>query len=194
MRKILPGLWILKLSLLASVPSAFAMEEAKLGVSEFKFHAKVNVGAFDIKGDVNQLDGKAELDKNQIKKISMKIPISALTTHIGLRDKHMREKIFTNPKNEAPPILFDSESVECKPKDAKDTQKLNCKVVGSLTIRGVSKPHTLVSEVKTNAKGRPESAEFKSAVKLSAYEIQSPSYMGVKVNDEVTFMGHLLIQ
>lgn len=123
---------------------------------ETTFKAITNVSGVSITGEIKKVSGSLK---------SFEIPLKLLKTGVSLRDKHMRDKIF---KNE--PILFTGKVV-CESK---------CYLRGSLTIANTTKELSIGLETSGNK------YKVSHVVKLSEYNIEAPSFMGVEVRDEVT--------
>jgi polyisoprenoid-binding protein YceI len=98
---------------------------------------------------------------------------------MGLRDTHMRKYIFTTADGQVPDLHFEGANATCSG-SAKDA---TCQVAGMLSIRGIARPFILPLKVREDGAGFKASGD--GVVKLSAYGIEQPSELGVKMTDDV---------
>ncbi len=160
--------------MLAMVASAAPQE---LELKSLKFVAPVNVKAFTVKGSAESARISAELAAGKLMSLSVIIPTSALTTGIGMRDTHMRERIFTAEGGAQPDLEFRaSGELSC-------AQAAECEVPGVLKIQGKEQPLTL--KTKLEISGEKLKASGKGEVLLSKYGIALPEHLGVKVQEPV---------
>jgi polyisoprenoid-binding protein YceI len=146
------------------------------------FVAITNVPAVGVKGKSTALVARLNLRRLagglQLEHIDARLSVKTLATGIGLADSHMR-KIFTTAGGQVPDLQFEGANATCSG-SAKDT---TCQVAGVLTIRGIARPFTLPLKI------REDGAEFNASgdgvVKLSAYGIEQPSELGVKITDDI---------
>ncbi|MGK5094997.1 YceI family protein [Deltaproteobacteria bacterium TL4] len=149
------------------------------------FEVKTNVIAVSYQGVVEP--GKMKLEANlqesdaqlTISNVLLTIPVDALSSGISLRDRHMREKVFTTPEGSTPPIVFQSAQNTC----ALLSGSSDCQLVGELQMSGqqqsLSVPlHLVKQEGHWKASGE-------IAVSLEAFKIKVPAYLGVKVENLV---------
>jgi polyisoprenoid-binding protein YceI len=166
--KMQQGFVIASLIMAVSANLAFA-DTVALGKIEFL--ADTNVKMFKFKGDAGQLQAKLDRAGNLLKHVELTIPVQSLKTGMDLRDKHMRERIFTKADGTMPDIVFKADQATCAP---------DCVITGTLTIRGETRPQKISLSMKN-----PDHVEGHAAILLSAYGIEAPSQVGVKVNDNV---------
>jgi polyisoprenoid-binding protein YceI len=147
------------------------------------FVANTNVAAVGVKGKSTALVARLTLRRLaeglELEHIDARLSVKTLATGISLADTHMRKYIFTTAEGQVPDLQFEGANATCSG-SAKDT---TCQVAGMLTIRGIARPFTLPLKI------RQDGAEFKASgdgvVKLSAYGIEQPSALGVKMTDDV---------
>lgn len=147
------------------------------------FVANTNVAAVSIKGKSTALVAKLNLRRVaeglQLEHIDARLSVKTLVTGMGLRDTHMRKYVFTTADGQVPDLHFEGANATCSG-SAKDT---TCQVAGMLTIRGVARAFTLPLKIREDGAGFKASGD--GVVKLSAYGIEQPSELGVKMTDDV---------
>lgn len=110
---------------------------------------------------------------------SFTLNLKDLNTGIGLRDKHMKEKYLEVDKYPDAILTFKNFSI------AAPNSETDQNLVGTLKIHGIEKPVSLHAKVKTAASGTQFEGKSEFTVKLSDFNISIPSYMGIKVADQV---------
>jgi polyisoprenoid-binding protein YceI len=181
-----------RLSMIACFAAAAALaasetktDSATIGVQggTAVFVANTNVAAISIKGKSSALVAKLNLRRLpeglQLEHIDARLSVKTLATGMGLRDTHMRKYIFTTADGQMPDLQFEGANATCSG-SAKDT---TCQVAGMLTIRGIARPFTLPLKIREDGAGFKASGD--GVVKLSAYGIEQPSELGVKMTDDV---------
>jgi polyisoprenoid-binding protein YceI len=147
------------------------------------FETGTSMPAIHVRGTSNQLRAYARMresgDTFTLESLEATLPVTSLSTGLGLRDSHMRKYIFTTAEGSVPDLRFIAPKAECSP----NGKALTCSLAGELAIRGRSRPLTIVLNV------RNESGSFRAVgdavAKLSAYDIEAPSQFGVKTDDDV---------
>ncbi|HXB70651.1 MAG TPA: YceI family protein [Candidatus Acidoferrales bacterium] len=147
------------------------------------FVANTNVAAVSVKGKSSALVAKLSLRRAaeglQLEHIDARLSVQTLLTGMGLRDSHMRKYVFTTADGQVPDLHFEGANTTCSG-SAKET---TCPVAGMLTIRNIARPFTLPLKIREDGAGFKASGD--GVVKLSAYGIEQPSELGVKMNDEI---------
>ncbi len=155
--------------------------------SEVEFFAVGKPSLLKINGTGGKLIGNLELDKNQIKG-RFKVNLDEFTTGIALRDEHMKEKYLETKKfSEA---WLEIEKIEL-PENFLAEKKVYSGVPfqGKLSLHGVEKSVKGTADVDTKKDIPSVSTEFK--VLVSDFKIDIPSYLGIKVADEVTIKAKM---
>jgi polyisoprenoid-binding protein YceI len=150
--------------------------------SDVEFFAVGKPSLLKINGTGGKLIGNLELEKNQIKG-RLKVKLDEFTTGIDLRDRHMKEKYLETAKfSEA---WIEVEKIDL-PEDFLSVKKVYSAVPfqGKLSLHGVEKSIKGTADVDTSKDGPSVSTEFK--VLVSDFKIDIPTYLGIKVADEVT--------
>lgn len=148
------------------------------------FDVGTNVSAISVHGKSTNLRGRAQIrqagDAIAIGELEATLPVTTITTGMGLRDSHMRKYVFTTGDGQTPDLTFVADSAECA---AAAAGRSTCTVSGQLAIRGTPKPFAITLNVSKLGDGYHAAGE--GTVKLSAYGIPPPSQLGVTTNDDV---------
>ena len=148
------------------------------------FDASTNVSAISVHGKSSALEGHARVRQTEqglaIEAVEASVPVSTLATGMGLRDSHMRKYVFTTADGQLPDVKLDAGHAVCSPASSHD---MTCQLSGNLEIRGVLRPFTVA--LKVSESGGTFRAAGDADVKLSAYQIERPSQLGVQTADEV---------
>ena len=149
------------------------------------FQAATNIPTINVHGKSSELDARATVregsDGLELELVEARLPVKSLTTGMGLRDDHMRKRVFTNPDGTVPDITFVSREAVCSPDASKRQAK--CSVSGELAIRGIQRPFTMTLIVSRDGAGFRAAGD--GIVKLSTYGIEQPSQLGVRTRDDV---------
>lgn len=154
--------------------------------SHVEFLAVGNPSAIKIRGEMTEnpkdaLKGEITLEDFKAKG-TVTLKLDSLTTGIALRDKHMKEKYLETGKYpfarlEITDLLFPRSFIEAAFSAEGEPFK------GLLTLREKTLPVVGTVSLKGTRGGFVMKFEFK--IKCSAFKIETPSFMGVTVADEV---------
>ena len=166
-------------SLAATVPEKYDLSKQETSV---EFLAVGKPSLIKIKGDGAKLSGTIEIVENQIKG-EFRVPLKDLTTGIELRDKHMKEKYLQIDK--FPEAIFTISKIDL-PNDFLAQKKIFSAVPfsGKINIKGVDKEIQGIADIDTTTSIVDVKTEFKA--QISSFQIDIPSYVGIKIADEVT--------
>lgn len=142
-----------------------------------RFAASTSVG-LSIEGTVTNPDTcKIELDsaRSVVKNFAMSIDPSILTTGIAVRDRHMRELVFSDKLGNAVPITIRAKDIQLG--GASDGDLV---AQFEVSFRGVSQ--TVPVRLKVN--GNRE-AEAEATLSLKGFGVPELDFMGIGVDDEV---------
>lgn len=149
------------------------------------FTAKTNVGVVTVQGKSNQLTAKCAVTKTgdaiEIADVEASVPVASISTGMGVRDRHMQERIFKTNDGKMPDLRFTSAHSQC----SKSGGDYSCRVTGEFTLRGVSRPVEIALKVR-DQQGAYR-AQGSAMLKLSDFGIDPPSELGVKIQDGVEF-------
>lgn len=155
--------------------------EVKSFKAEIEFAVSTNVPAVAFSGK-NKTETKVMIDiqrddAGKVKLLTLKdfkIPVKNLSTGIELRDQHMYSKIFADSAGATPEITFTSPQ-SCTVGE--------CLVKGDMQLAGV----TSAQEFKLNIAETSGKIVIETAPELSLSYLgrTPPSYLGVKVKDQV---------
>ncbi len=120
--------------------------------------------------------------------LTFRVPIAPIETGIGLRDRHLRETLEAEKFPAA--ILWVSRSELTFPKEREPAEGT---ARGELTLHGQSRPVEVHYRAELGAGGI---TKVRGSVQLDmrAFEIKSPSYLGVTVAPEVEVKVELAVE
>lgn len=161
------------------------------------FLAETNVSAVSIHGSSDKLEASAlarrEGGKLVLEGITAKVEAQSLSTGMGLRDSHMRERILKAADGSLPPLQFHTERAQCPEPVA--GQPVECIVNGQFAMRGVTKPFQMTLKLKADAKQLDRlRITGEGGLRLSEYGIGELAPFGVKVTDWVKLKVDFLAQ
>ena len=111
--------------------------------------------------------------------VVLTVPLGNLTTGIGLRDKHMKEKYLEVPKY--PSAVLTVSRAALKVPAGGDSVEMD--VPGTLQLHGQTKPVTVHYDAKADGPGVLAHGKFH--INMNDYGIQVPTYLGVTVKPDV---------
>jgi len=160
--------------------AASPMQVADASVS---VHCPLTVGgSFEAK--TTAMKGELVLDPAQRGMVEGELAVDLMTlqTGIALRDDHLRDKYLEVGKG----AEYQMATLEDIRLDGVDPSHPvgKAKFTGKLTLHGQERPVSGTAEIKRAGDGFRVQATF--PVKVSDFQIPSPSYLGVGVRDEVT--------
>lgn len=172
---------------LLSCAVAVAADARRLTVANgaVKFLVATNVLGLSVEGQSAKMTADATLDSSgpelRLEEIHAALDPKTFVTGIGLRDRHMREKVFAQDDGSIPPVQFSAKEASCpKPQFGKET---SCSVSGQATIRAAARPLTIALKVREDSGGYRISGD--STLLLSTFGIEPPCQLGACVKDEV---------
>lgn len=151
------------------------------GESRVEFLAVGKPSALKIRGTGGPLLGKVGISDQGVSG-TIDMDLNTLDTGIGLRNTHMKEKYLQTSK--FPRAQLSLKKVNLPSGWLKPGQKLEAvDFEGVLNLHGIEKP--VFGKLNLNHDGKliDGSAQFK--LKISDFQIDIPSYAGIKVADEV---------
>lgn len=113
---------------------------------------------------------------------TLKVNLEKLTTEIDLRDDHMKNKYLEVKKFPTAEITF-KEFKAPVAIDAMTDKETEITFTGDFTMHGKTKPISGVAKIKKAQNAISGTAEF--TIKIMEYLETLPSYMGLKVADDV---------
>jgi len=148
------------------------------------FDAATNVSAISVHGKSTALEGHAQVRQSDqgltIEQVEASVPVTSLATGMGLRDSHMRKYVFTTADGQMPDVRLEAAHAACTPAAGHD---MTCQLTGSLAIRGLDRPFAMT--LKVSESGDTFRVAGDADVKLSSYQIERPSQLGVTTDDDV---------
>lgn len=168
------------LTLFAAIALAAIVAEARVesvGGATATFDA-AGPGGLNIHGTTPDLSA-TEKDG----KVLVKVELATLTTGIGLRDEHMREKYLEVSKYPEATVAVERSKLKFPTKGA----NVRGQVPGAMTIHGVTKTVTLdYTAAAVGPKGDRILVNGSAPIDIREFGINVPSYLGVGVDPHVT--------
>jgi polyisoprenoid-binding protein YceI len=146
-------------------------------------------GGFDAKTDA--MRGEVALSPSQPGMVDgeLSVDLSTLQTGIALRDEHMREKYLEVGKG---PAFEAAKLADIRLEGTEANPVGKARFRGMLTLHGQTREVTGTAAIRQGSKGLQVQANF--PVKVSAFAIPTPSYLGVGVRDEVSVTVNFSLQ
>jgi polyisoprenoid-binding protein YceI len=150
------------------------------------FDVATNMPAISVHGKSTALEGHARVRQTDgglaIDQIEASVPIASLATGMSLRDAHMRKYVFTTSDGQTPDLRFEASHADCTRASGRDT---TCQMSGTLAIRGIARMMAMTLRVSDSGGTGMLHAAGDVEIKLSAWQIDRPSQLGVQTADDV---------
>jgi len=159
------------------VPAAARADEAlRVTSAEVTVTCPLTIGgSFEAK--TTAMSGSVTPDSNGAVKGTFVVELIKLETGISLRDRHLRNNYLEVQKGADFAVAkFDNIKI----------QKLSGKTTfsGTMTLHGQQRDISGTADLQQDGKGYKVDATF--PLKISAFQIPEPTYLGVGVSDEIT--------
>ena len=170
----------------SAAPSPSRILDLEKTKSRVEFLSVGNPGAIKIRGKLPEekpvLKGTIRLEGNAVSG-SATVLLEQFDTGIELRNKHMKEKYLETQKWQTAELTLTKMTLpdSCQ-QDECEASKVPFE--GTLSLHGVKKPVSGTSDVKK--KSSEVEANFDFKFPLSDFGIETPSFMGVTVAQNVT--------
>lgn len=138
--------------------------------STISFVAETNMPGVSVEGEVSEIS--TQYDAQKLSSSRLEFDVFAMKTGMDKRDQHLREKVFSAKNPGDVKISFQAKKRECSAEQ--------CKLIGDLTIKGITKEVQLPLESKND-----KNFSGVAQVSLSEFSLPRPSFMGVQVEDVV---------
>src|SRR5688572_13905659 len=94
--------------------SAFAAETRQIRIEKLEFTAPVNLKSLNVHGKATEeVKGQATYEGNKLIGVDVTIPVEKLSTNMSLRDRHMKERVFSIKDGATPPVVFKADKLSC---------------------------------------------------------------------------------
>jgi polyisoprenoid-binding protein YceI len=151
------------------------------------FVATTNVSAISVHGASDTLTAAANVREEGrelvLERIDARLDAKRLSSGMELRDQHMREKVFTGPDGNVAELRFESAKAVCPAPAA--GQVAACDVSGTFFLRGVGRAFHMALKIKPDAQPKSYRVNGDGTLKLTAYGIEPPSQLGIRISDDV---------
>lgn len=158
--------------------------------SNVEFLAVGKPSLLKINGTGGKLKGQVKFT-NLIVSADCTVPLEGITTGIGLRDEHMKNKYLEIGKFPEATLKISELKIEKDYFKEKGIQK-NIPFKGKLKIHGNESDIEGTADIDSDDKNI--SIQAKTKTNITAHKIDVPSYLGVKVADEVEIKVDLKIK
>lgn len=151
------------------------------------FFVATNMPGITVKGRSEALRGRVQIhrasDGVTLERIEAWLAVTTLATGVAVRDKHMREHVFTTPSGELPDLRFEGEKVACP--GVLPGHEATCQVSGTLAIRGVARNFSIPLRIREDGAAPSFRVSGDATLRLSDYGIEQPSQFGVRTANEI---------
>jgi polyisoprenoid-binding protein YceI len=153
----------------------------KQGASDVAFTATGPAGLRIVgtTSDLSVTDGASEF--------RITVPLSNLTTGIGLRDSHMRDKYLQVPSYPNAELVVERSSLQLPA----DGAASDATVAGTLRLHGQVKPVQV--HYHSARSGRAVTVGGGFHINMNDFGIQVPSYLGITVKPDVDVTAHFVV-
>lgn len=158
--------------------------------SKVEFLAVGKPSMLKINGTGGKLKGHVRFT-NLIVDADCTVPLEGITTGIGLRDEHMKNKYLEIAKFPEATLKISELKIEKDFLKEKGIQK-NIPFKGKLKIHGNESDVEGTADIASDDKNI--SIQAKTKTNITAHKIDVPSYLGIKVADEVEIKVDLKIK
>jgi polyisoprenoid-binding protein YceI len=190
--KLMVMMLVVPLAAPAGAQITFHFDDAQ-GRNQVEFQSKTPLETFE--GKTSRLTGSVSFDPADVSTMTgrLAVDLASLDTGIGLRDSHMRGQVLHCEKYPEAVLAITSVLTSGSPA-LQNGQPMTAKVLGDLTLHGVTKPVTAdvvatwrqaSSETAKRGPGDLLDVEARFAVKLSEFGMPRPQMLVMKVSDEI---------
>ena len=158
--------------------------------SKVEFLAIGKPSLLKINGTGGKLKGQLEVNGQQLSGQFI-LPVDLISTGISLRDDHMKNKYLEISKYPEATLQI-AELILDKDFFSVNGSQKNVPFKGKLKVHGVEKDVEGMLNIDSDEKSVSVFAQTKTVI--SAHQIDIPSYMGIKVADEVEITAQLKIK
>ncbi len=158
--------------------------------SKVEFTAIGRPSLLKINGTGGKAKGLMELEGSNVKG-DISVGLSDMTTGISLRDTHMKEKYLEVNKFPNAVLKISNLKFEKDPYIEEFSQK-NIPFKGKMNIHGIE--HEVEGTADINSSKTEISVSAKTKTTITAHQITIPTYMGIKIADEIQVTAELKIK
>lgn len=171
------------LLLASSLASTTYSVDPATSVVKFHLHHKMH----EVDGRTSQIEGKAILGDDGKVMTMIRIPVASFDTADANRDSHMRE---TLDAAKFPYVVFKGVTTFTMP--VASGKPLETKLEGELDFHGVKRPLSVPAQIALTKDGATVTAKF--PVDLDAHQIERPSLLFIKVDQQVQLDAELKLK
>jgi polyisoprenoid-binding protein YceI len=175
------------LMLIVLVASSYAQDLTKfeLQSGDVLFISKAPLETFD--GRTSMVSGDFSINPEMISNVisgKIVVDVQSLDTGKKLRNEHMMDG-YLNP-DQYPEIVFEpNRIVKAEPGSLADGEIVAITVAGDFLLHGVTKEVEATGNAMYNAEKKKLDVSFDFVIKLTDFGIKRPSFLLMKVSDEI---------
>lgn len=155
-----------------------------------EFLALVKPGSLRINGTGGKATGRIEIIDNSVTG-ELTVQLDEIKTGISLRDTHMKEK-FLETKKFPNAVLKITEMKLSENPFSGPVKMLAVPFKGTLNVHGVE--NNVTGSADIDSTGSAVIIEAKTKTTIQAHQIEKPSYLGIKVAEDIDLMAHLKLK
>jgi polyisoprenoid-binding protein YceI len=159
--------------------------------SEVTFSATGKPSLIKINGEKGKLSGNLIFRGSEVSG-KLKVLLENISTGISLRDDHMKNK-YLNVKDYPEATLTIQKIILPSDPFLSSLKLVQVPFDGILTIKGVESPVKGTFDLNSEA-GKQIDIVAKVSTMLTNHKVDIPSYMGIKVADDVQIQSHFVIK
>lgn len=159
-------------------------------VATVEFLALVKPGSLRINGTGGKTTGRIEIMDNSVTG-ELTVRLDEIKTGISLRDTHMREK-FLETKKFPNAVLKITEMKLSENPFLVPVKLLAVPFKGTLNVHGIE--NNVNGSVDVDSTGSSVTIEAKTKTTIAAHQIEKPSYLGIKVAEDIDVLAHLKLK
>lgn len=154
----------------AQILTSLFLSHSFAATATIDFVARTNVPGVSVEGKSENIN--VSYNAQKLTGSSFQLDVFDMKTGMDKRDQHLREKVFKAENRGDAKILFEAMNLDCSS---------SCQLKGSLQIKDVKKEMTIPVSVSQDKK----KIEGSTLLSLTDFNLPRPSFMGVKVENEI---------
>ena len=162
--------------MLAQLLSSLFLSHSFAATATIDFVARTNMPGVAVEGKSENIN--VAYNSQKLTGSSFQFDVFDMKTGIDKRDQHLREKVFKAENRGEAKIQFEAVNLDCSS---------SCQLKGTLQIKDIKKEISMPVSISEDKK----KIECSAIVSLSDFNLPRPSFMGVKVENEVEIKFNL---
>lgn len=158
--------------------------------STVEFFATGTPSAIKIKGEKAKVDGDIKIENNKLQAI-LKVDLNSFETGMEMRDEHMKENYLQTNKAENKIAQLEIQNLNIPAEYWINSKELRLDFSGNLTLHNVKKEVAGKILFPPFRKDLSINTVSELQIKLSDYQIKTPSFAGITVAENVSIIVNL---